>query len=369
MVQSRQLTMTLGAGDRLGPYEIQAAIGAGGMGEVYRARDTRLDRTVAVKVLPAHLTTNEELRQRLEREAKAISQLSHPHICALYDVGREGDRDFLVMEYLEGETLAARLGKGPLPSEQLLRYGIEIADALDKAHRQGIVHRDLKPGNVMLTKTGVKLLDFGLAKFQAGAREKTISEVSRLATQAQASQPLTERGTVLGTFQYMAPEQLEGKDADGRSDIFAFGAVLYEMATGKKAFTGSSQASLIGSILRDDPTAISEISPMTPPALNRVVKTCLAKDPEDRFQTAHDVKLQLQWIAEGGSQAGLPAPIAARRKSRERLAWMLALAAGVAAVALGSALVAKRSPKPAVVRFRVTAEPGARDIRWPRLSP
>ncbi len=303
--------MTLAAGSRLGPYEILSAIGAGGMGEVYKARDTRLERTVAVKVLPEHLTTNEELRQRFEREAKTISQLSHPHICALYDVGREGDADYLVMEYLEGETLAAKLDKGPVASEQLLRYGIEIADALDKAHRQGIVHRDLKPGNVMLTKSGVKLLDFGLAKYQAAARDNMISGASVLATQAQPSQPLTERGTVLGTFQYMAPEQLEGGEADARSDIFAFGAVLYEMATGKKAFSGKTQASLAGSILRDDPTSVTEIAPMMPPALNRVIKTCLAKDPEDRFQTAHDAKLQLQWIAEGGSQAGVPAPVAA----------------------------------------------------------
>jgi eukaryotic-like serine/threonine-protein kinase len=249
------------------------------MGEVYRARDTRLERTVAVKVLPEHLTSDEDLRQRFEREAKTISQISHPHICALYDVGREGDRDYLVMEYLEGETLAARLDKGALPAEQLLRYGIEIADALDKAHRMGIVHRDLKPGNVMLTKSGVKLLDFGLAKFQAAARDKAQSGVSVLATEAQKSQPLTTRGTVLGTFQYMAPEQLEGGEADSRSDIFAFGAVLYEMATGKKAFSGKSQASLAGSILRDDPTSVTEIAPMVPPALNRVVKTCLAKDP------------------------------------------------------------------------------------------
>src|SRR5712691_3868289 len=323
--------MTLSPGSHLGPYEILAPLGAGGMGEVYKARDTRLERTVAIKVLPAHLSSSPELRQRFEREAKTISQISHPHICALYDVNREGETEYLVMEYLEGETLADRLGKGPLPVEQLLRYGIEIADALDKAHRQGIVHRDLKPGNVMLTKGGVKLLDFGLAKFQAGGRDPATSSASRLATEMQASQPLTERGTVLGTFQYMAPEQLEGKDADARSDIFSFGAVLYEMATGKKAFSGKSQASLIGSILRDDPPAVSEISPMTPPALNRVVRTCLAKDPEDRFQTAHDVKLQLQWIAEGGSQAGLPAPVVARRKNREKLAWSVAAAALLAA--------------------------------------
>src|SRR5689334_14284539 len=327
--------MTLNAGTRLGPYEIVAPIGAGGMGEVYRATDTRLGRDVAVKVLPTHLSTSEEIRQRFEREAKTISQFSHPHICALYDVGREGDTEYLVMEFLEGESLADRLGKGPLPTEQVLRYGIEIADALDKAHRQGIVHRDLKPGNIMLTKSGVKLLDFGLAKPFAAAGAQTISGASVMATEAQASQPLTERGTILGTFQYMAPEQLEGAEADARSDIFAFGAVLYEMATGRKAFTGKSQASLIGSILRDDPAPISEVAPMLPPALNRVVRTCLAKDPEHRFQTAHDIKLQLEWIAEGGSQAGLPAPVVARRKNREKLAWAAAAVMTLAAALLG----------------------------------
>jgi Tol biopolymer transport system component/predicted Ser/Thr protein kinase len=361
--------MTLAAGSRLGPYEILSAIGAGGMGEVYRARDTRLERTVAVKVLPAHLTTNEELRQRFEREAKTISQLSHAHICALYDVGREGDRDFLVMEYLEGETLAARLNKGALPAEQLLRYGIEIADALDKAHRQGIVHRDLKPGNVMLTKSGVKLLDFGLAKFQTAARDRALSGASTVATLAQPSQPLTERGTVLGTFQYMAPEQIEGGEADARSDIFAFGAVLYEMATGRKAFTGKSQASLAGAILRDDPISVTEIAPMMPPAVNRIVKTCLAKDPEDRFQAAHDVKLQLQWIAEGGSQAGLPAPVAARRRSREKLAWGVAAAAIVAAALLGAGYLRRAPVKASPMRFEIPIPEGVSLIDAPRLSP
>ncbi len=355
--------MTLAAGTKLGPYEILAPIGAGGMGEVYKARDERLERTVAVKVLPPHLSASPELRQRFEREAKTISQISHPHICALYDVNREGETEYLVMEYLEGETLADRLGKGPLPAEHLLRYGIEIADALDKAHRQGIVHRDLKPGNVMLTRSGVKLLDFGLAKFQAGGKDAVASGVSRLATEMQASQPLTERGTVLGTFQYMAPEQLEGKDADARSDLFAFGAVLYEMATGKKAFSGSSQASLIGSILRDDPTSISGISPMIPPALIRVVKTCLAKDPDDRFQTAHDAKLQLEWVAEGGSQAGLPAPVVARRKNREKLAWAVAAAAIVGA-GLATYGYLRRAPAAAVKvsAFLLPPEKSAFDV-------
>jgi Tol biopolymer transport system component len=361
--------VTLSAGTKLGPYEIIAPIGAGGMGEVYRAKDTRLGRDVAVKVLSSHLSSSEEIRQRFEREAKTISQFSHPHICALYDVGREGDTEYLVMEFLEGESLADRLGRGPLPNEQVLRYGIEIADALDKAHRQGIVHRDLKPGNIMLTKTGVKLLDFGLAKPLASAGARAVSGASVMATEAQASQPLTERGTILGTFQYMSPEQLEGGEADARSDIFAFGAVLYEMATGRKAFTGKSQASLIGSILRDDPTAISEIAPMVSPALNRVIKTCLAKDPEQRFQTAHDIKLQLEWIAEGGSQAGLPAPVIARRKNREKLAWAVAAVAALAAAGLGFGFW-KRAPKPPrVVRFEIAIPPGISAIDAPKISP
>ena len=236
------------------------------MGEVWKARDTRLDRTVAVKVLPSHLSSSAEVRQRFEREAKTISQLSHPHICALYDVGNQDGVEYLVMEYLEGETLAERLARGPLPLEQMLRFGIEIADALDKAHRQGIVHRDSKPGNVMLTKSGVKLLDFGLAKGLAAAAQP--STLTSLPTQLN----LTQEGTILGTFQYMAPEQLEGREADARSDIFAFGCVLYEMATGSKAFSGTSQASLIGAILHTEPPPISTAQPMSPPALDHIVK-------------------------------------------------------------------------------------------------
>ncbi len=286
--------MTLSAGTRLGPYELLAPIGAGGMGEVYRAKDTRLDRTVAVKVLSSHLSSSPDSRQRFEREARTISQLSHPHICALYDVGREGETEYLVMEYLEGETLSDRLLKGPLSFDQVLRYGIEIADALDKAHRQGIVHRDLKPGNVMLTKSGVKLLDFGLAKAIAPAGRSSGSSLTALPTQAGSN--LTQEGTILGTFQYMAPEQLEGKEADARTDIFAFGCVLYEMATGQKAFSGKSQASLISSIMGTQPPAVSAVAPMTPPAFDRVVKTCLVKDPDDLWQTAHDVMLELKWM-------------------------------------------------------------------------
>jgi Tol biopolymer transport system component/predicted Ser/Thr protein kinase len=320
------------------------------MGEVYRAKDTRLDRTVAVKVLPQHLSSSAEVRQRFEREAKTISQLSHPHICALYDVGNQDGVEFLVMEYLEGETLADRLAKGPLPLEQTLRNGIEIADALDKAHRQGIVHRDLKPGNVMLTKSGVKLLDFGLAKVMAPPSAPSV--LTSFPTVA--GSPLTQEGTILGTFQYMAPEQLEGKDADARTDIFAFGAVLYEMATGRKAFSGTSQASLISAIMQTDPPAVSEIAPMAPPSFSRVVKTCLAKDPEDRFQTAHDVRLQLQWVAEGGSQAGLPAPVAARRRSRERVAWAVAFLAVLAATALAAFSLSRPAASDRPVRLSLS---------------
>jgi len=336
--------LPLTSGTRLGPYEILALLGSGGMGEVYRARDTRLDRSVAIKVLPEHLSSSEEVRQRFEREARTISQLSHPHICALYDVGRESGIEYLVMELLDGKTLEDRLARGALPTEQVLRFGIEIADALDKAHRQGIVHRDLKPGNVMLTKSGVKLLDFGLAKtlersLEAIGREQAAAgqhpmagaNVTALPTVV-GSANLTQEGTILGTFQYMAPEQLEGHEADPRTDIFAFGAVLYEMATGRKAFSGTSRASLISNIMKEEPVPVSTIQPMTPPAFDRVVRTCLAKDPEDRFQTAHDAKLQLQWIVEGGSQAGAPAVVVSRRRSRERVAWGVAAGAILAAV-------------------------------------
>jgi len=316
--------MTLPAGSRLGPYEVLAPLGAGGMGEVYKALDTRLDRTVAVKVLPQHLSSSAEVRQRFEREAKTISQLSHPHICALYDVGNQDGVEYLVMEYLEGETLAERLLKGPLPTEQTLRYGIEIADALDKAHRQGIVHRDLKPGNVMLTKSGVKLLDFGLAK-----AVRPVSSASALTSLPTEGPALTAEGTILGTFQYMAPEQLEGRESDARTDIFAFGVLLYEMATGQKAFSGRSRASLIGAILKDEPPPISTVQPMTPPALDRVVRTCLAKDPENRWQTARDVVLELKWISEGRSQAEIGAPAVTAWRSRERVAWILAALFGI----------------------------------------
>ena len=317
--------MGLAPGHKLGPYEIVAPLGAGGMGEVYRARDTRLERTVAVKILPEHLSHSAEAKQRFEREARAVSSLNHPNICTLYDVGHQDGVDYLVMEFLEGQTLAERLAKGPLPLEQMLKCGIEICQGLEKAHCTGVLHRDLKPGNIMLTKAGTKLMDFGLAK-AATAGSPLSSSLGLTMSGPSADQPLTARGMVVGTFQYMSPEQVEGKEADARSDIFALGAVLYEMSTGKKAFTGKTQASIAAAILAAEPQAISTLQPMTPPALDRVVATCLAKDPADRFQTTHDLKLQLKWIAEGGSKAGVPAPVAAKRRLRERIAWALTVA-------------------------------------------
>jgi Tol biopolymer transport system component len=339
------------------------------MGEVYRARDTRLDRSVAVKVLAQHLALSTEVRQRFEREAKTVSALTHPNICTLYDVGREGDTDYLVMELLEGRSLADRLEEGPLPMEEVLRLGIQIADALEQAHASGIVHRDLKPGNVMLTERGVKLLDFGLAKLQgAAAPQSSVSVLRQMPTEA-GTAPLTAEGTLLGTFQYMSPEQLEGREADAASDIFALGAVLYEMATAKKAFSGKSQASLIGAIMHSAPPPVSTLAPLSTPAFDRVVSTCLAKDPRDRWQTAHDVRLQLAWIAEGGSMVGLPAPVAHHRRNRERLAW-----AAAAALALSTALLAVgfagRAPEPKrIVRFDIAQPAAIGTMGAPMISP
>jgi Tol biopolymer transport system component len=311
----------LTVGTKLGPYEVISQAGAGGMGEVYRARDTRLDRTVAIKILPAHLSSNPEAKQRFDREARAISSLNHPNICTLYDVGHQDGVDYLVMEFLEGETLADRLEKGALLPEQVLKYGIEICEGLEKAHRGGVTHRDLKPGNVMLTKTGAKLMDFGLAK--SGSQSNAPASGLTL-TSPVASRPLTQEGMVVGTFQYMSPEQIEGKEADARSDIFALGAVLYEMATGKRAFDGKSTTSVIAAILERNPTPISAVRPMFPRALDSVVKTCLEKDPDDRWQSVRDLRTNLEWIAEGN---GAVASSAAQYKPwRERAAWILAVA-------------------------------------------
>jgi Tol biopolymer transport system component/tRNA A-37 threonylcarbamoyl transferase component Bud32 len=316
--------MPLAPQTRLGPYEIVSPLGAGGMGEVYRARDTRLGREVAIKVLPQHLSRSPDFRARFEREAKTVSGLNHPHICTVHDVGREGDTDFLVMELIEGETLSHRLERGPLPMADVLRLGGQIADALDRAHRAGVVHRDLKPGNVMLTRLGAKLMDFGLA------RESDGPGPAGAALTVTKSQPLTAEGSIVGTFQYMAPERLEGKDADQRSDVWALGCVLYEMATAKRAFEGKSQASLISAIMSSEPQAIEQLVPLAPAALDRLVHACLAKDPDERIQTAHDVRLQLGWIAGDSSQAAIAKVPAARRARSAQIAWIVA---GVAALA------------------------------------
>ncbi|MFY9530722.1 MAG: protein kinase [Candidatus Acidiferrales bacterium] len=346
-------------GRTLGPYGIVEKIGAGGMGEVYRARDTRLNRIVAVKVLPTHLADNAALRERFEREARTIASLNHPHICTLHDIGHQDGIDYLVMEYVEGETLAQRLAKGPLPLEQVLQYAIEIADALDKAHRKGVTHRDLKPGNIMLTKTGTKLLDFGLAKLRQNVSPGT--PLSELPT---AKDAITAQGTILGTLQYMAPEQLEGKEADARTDIFAFGVVVYEMATGKKAFEGKSQASVIGAILKDDPPPISSLQPMTPPALDRVIKRCLAKEPDERCQSAKDLTDELKWIAEGGSQVtSVPTvPVKAIRVFERRALIIsvgtLLLGAAIAGVAVWNLKPSPSSPSQPVSRTVINLPPG-----------
>ena len=305
----------------LGPYEIQSPLGAGGMGEVYRARDSRLARTVAIKVLPEHLSEKPEAKERFHREARAISSLSHPNICHLYDVGQQGGISYLVMEYLEGETLADRLRKGPLPLEQVWKYGIEICEGLEKAHQSGVIHRDLKPGNVMLTKSGAKLMDFGLAKpiIRAGPPSSGLTQ-----TIASPQHPLTAEGMVVGTFQYMSPEQVEGKEADARSDIFALGAVLYEMVTGRRAFEGKTTASTIAAILAADPPSISTLQPLSPAPLEATVKSCLTKDPDERLQTVHDVKLQLKWIQENASPSRLPGASLTARKPWDRAGWLVA---------------------------------------------
>jgi serine/threonine protein kinase len=351
--------MVLSSGAKLGAYEIQSALGAGGMGEVYRARDTRLDRTVAIKVLPKHLSANPEAKERFEREARAISSLNHPHICTLYDVGHQDGIDFLVMEYLEGESLAERLKKGALSLKESLKVGIEVCEALEVAHRQGIVHRDLKPGNIMLTQSGAKLMDFGLAKPQAMAAggpasgaPPSFTAVAATATGPSPISPLTTAGTIVGTIQYMSPEQLEGKEADARSDIFAFGAVLYEMAAGKRPFEGKSQISLASSILEKDPEPLSALKPSTPPAFEHAVTTCLQKNPEERFQTAHDVKLELQWIATGSSSsamAALPASPSIWRK-RERLGWAIAFVIALALAVMAGTLLNRSVPSAQVTR-------------------
>jgi Tol biopolymer transport system component len=348
--------MDLAARSRLGPYEIIAAIGAGGMGEVYRARDTRLDRCVAIKILPSHLSCSPELKGRFEREARTLSSVSHPNICHLYDVGSQSGVDYLVMELLEGETLFHRLQRGPLPLNDLLKIAVEFTDALAKAHRLGLVHRDLKPSNIMLTKTGAKLMDFGLAKPAisdplTGTTTPPAGET--LTTMQSPAPPITSAGAVVGTLQYMSPEQIEGKEADARSDIFALGSVLYEMATGQRAFAGKSRVAVASAVLEKDPPHVTTLQPSTPAALAYIIDTCLAKDPDERFQTAHDIGLQLRWLSQSGATDS--APIA---KQVAPHWWRLAILFAVAILLALGLLLAKVSNRPAasdrgIVRFSV----------------
>jgi serine/threonine protein kinase len=347
--------MPLTAGTKLGPYEVLGELGAGGMGEVYRARDTRLNRTVAIKILPEHLSADQGRRARFEREARTISGLSHPNICALFDIGDQDGVYYVVLEYIEGKTLADRIAKGPLPVSEVLKVGADIASALETAHRNGIVHRDLKPANVMLTKTGAKLLDFGLAKPSAALAPPAAVDAPTV------SKSLTEEGVIVGTFRYMAPEQLEGKDTDGRTDIFALGALLYEMGTARSAFNGASRASIIAAIMSSEPEPISELQPLFPLALDRVVQTCLAKDPDERWQTAHDVRLQLEWIRDAGSQAGVPRVKSHRPITRERIAWASATVL-LLAIATMFALrsIQPSSQPPPRITFTVEPPPGSK---------
>jgi Tol biopolymer transport system component len=319
--------MSLTPGTRLGPFEILSLIGSGGMGEVYRAADTRLDRILALKILPERLADDPVRRQRFEREARAVASLNHPHICGLYDIGQDRGIDFLVLEYLEGRTLAGCLIKGALPLSEVMKIGVQLADALDHAHRCGLVHRDLKPGNIMLTRSGVKVLDFGLAKL------RVVDSLPELSTVATAGSPLTGENALLGTFEYMAPEQLEGRDADARTDIFALGAIIYEMAAGNRPFERNTQAGIIGAILHTDPPPIASLRPLIPPALDRVVSRCLAKDPDDRWQSARDLMLELKWIADGAAGPAV-APVPDRGKWSVRAGW-----AAAAVLALSMAVV------------------------------
>ena len=350
--------MMLEKGQQLGPYEIEKPLGAGGMGEVYRAKGTRLDRTVAIKVLPKHTAMNADIRARFEREAKTISSLNHPNICILHDVGHQDGVDYLVMEFLEGETLEDRLKRGRLDTAEALDIGTQMAGALDTAHRKSLVHRDLKPSNIFLTKERAKLLDFGLAKLQAEA-------ITGMSDETRTT-PVTGAGTIVGTLQYMSPEQLEGKEADARSDIFAFGATMYEMVTGRRAFSGDSKASLIGSIMRDEPRAISELQPTSPPALDRLIKKCVQKDPDRRWQTAGDLRDELEWIASAGSQAGVPAPVSSRRRFHLRLSWGLLAITGVVAVLLAVLHFSQTEPVHKTSRFAISAEQPVQEVQWIR---
>jgi eukaryotic-like serine/threonine-protein kinase len=341
--------VTIAPGTLLGNYEIVSAIGAGGMGQVYRARDTRLDRTVAIKVLPEGFASNPQLRSRFEREAKVISSLSHPNICTLHDIGSQDGIDFLVLEHLEGETLSDRIARGPMPLAEVYRYAIEIAEALSRAHRVGIVHRDLKPANVMITRNGAKLLDFGLAKL---ARPGSTDATAVLGTGTHKRDDLTSEGTVLGTYPYMSPEQLEGLDADARSDLFAFGAVLYEMLTAKRAFSGKTRASVIAAILAGEPPPIATLRPVTPEGLNQLVNVCLRKDPDERWQAAHDVKIELERLRGAGETV-----VAKKSRAASWLPWIAAAALAIVSILALSGRVGKReqTSRPAPIVSAITA--------------
>src|SRR5271169_4960578 len=354
--------MALILGSRLGPYEILSPLGAGGMGEVYRARDTRLDRTVAIKVLPSHLSDDPALRQRMEREAKAISALQHSNICTLYDIGSQDGTDFLVMEYLEGQTLADRLAKGALPMDQVLKIGTEIAQALEKAHQQGIIHRDLKPANIMLTKAGAKLMDFGLAKPEMSISSQAVGPFTpstptmTLASLTSAASPLTQKGSIVGTFQYIAPELLQGAEADARSDLFSFGCVLYEMITGRRAFEGKSQLSVFTAILEKDPEPISASQPLASPLLDRVVCACLAKDPADRIQAAHDVAMDLGWV--DSLRSAPPDKESSAAPAPSRAPWFAAVAAAIVLGTLAGFFLHRPAPSAPSIRAVLNPPPG-----------
>jgi serine/threonine protein kinase len=357
--------MALTSGTKFGPYEIVSPLGAGGMGEVYRARDLRLDRTVALKVLPSHLSGDSGAKERFDREARSISCLSHPNVCQLFDVGSQNGISYLVMEFLEGETLADRLRKGPLPLPQFFKIAIEICEGLETAHRNGVVHRDLKPSNIMLTKGGAKLMDFGLAKPTVRVAS-SVSGLSVTVSTPAASQPLTAQGTVLGTFQYMSPEQAEGREADARSDIFSLGTVLYEMLTGKRAFEGKTAASVMAAVLERDPAPVSAIQPAIPAALDRTVKTCLAKDPDDRFQSLHDLKMQLKWVAEAAdspSSQALSTAVVQEKGTREKTGWIIAAVLAVFLLSATTWLVLRR-PQPAEATPALAFIPPPPDTRY-----
>jgi serine/threonine protein kinase len=348
--------MSITSGTRLGPYEIIAPAGAGGMGEVYKARDVRLDRDVALKTLKGPFT------ERFEREARAISALNHPNICTLHDVGQHDGSGYLVMEFIDGTPIA-----GPLPVEQAIAYGIQICEALYAAHKKGVIHRDLKPSNILVTKQGVKLLDFGLAKLASNGAIAGMGSSSGVEQATVAA--LTGAHTVVGTPHYMAPEQIEGREVDARTDIFAFDCVMYELLTGHRPFNGQTSSSVMAAVLATNPEPIDKLVPLTPPALDRIVSRCLAKDPEDRWQSARDVAAELKWVSQGGSQAGLPVMVSHRRRTRERVAWAACAVAATAAAVFAVAWVRRAPEPPPLVRFQLVLPSTLQNPSPPMITP